>query len=74
MQRALLHEPDRKSEGMPFCNHLEERHRSTFPFICYRFDVSQEIRLEEVRETSDSKTLRGGRRDVKMERSILTPL
>lgn len=23
---------------------------------------------------SDSKTLRGGRRDVKMERSILTPL
>lgn len=73
MQRALLHEPDRKFEGMPFCNHLEERHRSTFPFNCYRFDVSQEIRLEEV-ETSDSKTLRGGRRDVKMERSILTPL
>lgn len=58
---------------MSFCNHLEERHRSTFPFSCYRFDVSQEIRLEEV-ETSDSKTLRGGRRDVKMERSILTPL
>ena len=66
-------EPDRKSEGMPFCNHLEERHRSTFPFSCYRFGVSQEIRLEKV-ETSDSKTLRDGRRDVKMERSILTPL
>lgn len=61
------------TENPKECNHLEERHRSTFPFSCYRFGVSQEIRLEEV-ETSDSKTLRDGRRDVKMERSILTPL
>lgn len=66
----------RKNPIMPFCNHFEERNRSTFAFNSYRFDISRRKNLS--RTSRFSRSLNEWLKDfvqktrVKMERSILT--